>query len=99
MRITGDPDRDFFEQNPELKYISEFKQFRAEHKKPSRLLWAAYFMCDPKSQFYKIPEDARRVEIAKNYLEDEGFDWSVLKTIEQAWPRLILTKAEINYDI
>ena len=56
-------------------------------------------MCDPKSQFYKIPEDARRVEIAKNYLEDEGFDWSVLKTIEQAWPRLILTKAEINYDI
>ena len=99
MKIVGDPDKDFFDQNPELKYIPEFKQFRAEHKKPSRLLWAVYFMCDPKSQFYKIPEEARRQEISRTYLEDENFDWEIVSELEKAWPRLILTKAEINYDI
>lgn len=70
----GDPDKDFFEQNPHWRYIDSsqrlLKQF-SNLKLISKLRWAAYYIEDPDSKYYRYPK-AKRVEVINNnYLKDD----------------------------
>lgn len=104
--IEGDPEKDFFEQNPEIKYIPEIKRAieKFGEKKAGIYMWAAYMFEDPRSRIYKVPIDERTEIIHDNYITPKLFD-SVpreqllreLSELRQAYPRLILTKNQILY--
>lgn len=101
--ISGDPSKDIFEQNPELEYISAVKDFiksSGGKKKASKLLWAVYMTEDPNSKLYRIMDiEERRSEVAKNYLNDEKFEWDDLDSICIQYARIALTKEEVFFTI
>lgn len=101
--VVGTPDRDFFEQNPELEYISEVKSIIKKYgskKKASPILWAVYLTEDPNSKLYRgMDLEERRAEVAKNYLNNPDFDWGELNEFIRTYPRIALTKEEIFFDI
>ncbi len=101
--ITGDPNKDIFEQNPELEYISAVRDFIKKCKKKakaSQLLWAVYLTEDPNSKLYRVMDlDERRREVAENYLHEKDFDWSELDEICLQYGRIALSKEEIFFTI
>lgn len=101
--ITGDPNKDIFEQNPEIEFISGIKEFIKKcggKKKASKLLWAVYMVEDPNSKLFRIMDREERMsEVAKNFLGDEKFDWSDLDTIISSYGRIALTKEEVFFNI
>lgn len=101
--VVGTPERDFFEQNPELEYITEVKNFIKKFggkKKAGRLLWAIYLTEDPNSKLYRgMDIEERRKEVSKNYLNEPDFNWDELKDFISSYPRIALTKEEVFFDI
>ena len=93
--IKGNPDFDkFFDSNYELSYIDEFKEL-IEDKGMSdagRIMWAVYMTEDPSSALYGKDKTMRRIDVAKNYLEDDMFDWDSIKHVIQAYKRDCLPK-------
>lgn len=99
--VTGDPDSDFFEQNPELKYFSQVDSLIAAHGKAeaSRLMWATYLTEDPRSKFYRMEKGERRREVATYYLRQPDFDWESIKEICDAYSRMSLSKEQVMFKI
>jgi IS1 family transposase len=99
--IEGDPEKDFFEQNPELRYIPDIKRQvdRFGEKKAGHFMWAAYMFEDPRSKIYKVPIDERTEIVLKGYLAGKVDDAKIeeLRDIREAYPRIILTKNQILY--
>ena len=61
-RVTGNPEKDFFEQNPEIKYMDIGHEVlkREGRAKASKVMWAIYQSEDPDSQLYRIPIAEKR---------------------------------------
>ncbi len=101
--ISGDPNKDIFEQNPEIEYISYVKDFIKKSggkKKASKLLWAVYLTEDPSSKLYKgMDIEERRSEVSNNYLNDSDFNWDALEDLISFYPKFALSKEEIFFDI
>lgn len=101
--ITGNPNEDIFEQNPELEFITVVKDFIKKiggKKKASKLLWSIYLTEDPNSKFYKgMDREERRKEVASNYLKEPDFDWGELEYFISLYPRFALSKEEVFFDI
>lgn len=101
--ISGDPNKDIFEQNPEIEYISAVKAFIKKvggKKKASRLLWAVYLTEDPNSKLYRIMDrEERRNEIAANYLNEKDFEWEELDDLCLEYGKIALSKEEIFFTI
>lgn len=99
--VEGDPEKEFFEQNPELRYYPEIKRLIEKHgeKKAGVYMWAAYMFEDPRSKIYRVPIDERTSIISENYLKPKLKEFSVneLSEIRSVYPRLILTKTQILY--
>jgi len=91
--ITGNPELNFFEQNPELRYLSEIKKAVSEYseKEASKILWAIYMIEDPNSKLYRIPKDKRIEEVQKNYY---NIDVEKFKDLIRAYPGLISMSKE-----
>lgn len=74
IRFTiGDPDRDFFEQNPHWKYLDSSQKLMKMFSKEviSKLRWAAFYVEDPDSKYHRYPK-AKRVELVNsNYLKGD----------------------------
>lgn len=97
--IKGNPERDFFDQNPEVAYFEPFAKVKKEEKNASKICWAIFMREDPNSDFYRIPENQREEEIKKNYLKDEKFEFEDYKYLIDAWPRYCLEKEEAMFKI
>ena len=67
--VKGNPEHNFFLENPELKYISVFKKLLEEYseKEASKIMWSIFLYEDPDSKFYRIPKELRLKEIQDNY--------------------------------
>lgn len=91
--IVGNPELNFFDQNPELRYISEIKKAVADYsdKEASKILWAIYMIEDPNSKLYRIPKDKRIEEVRKNYYE---IDVDKFKELIKAYSGLISMSKE-----
>lgn len=100
--ITGDPSIDFFEQNPELKYLGSFKELynsdKYSYAEKSKIAWSIYLMEDPTSKFFRIPRDERKTEIETNYFEGI-IDWEDLKNFTDSYSRLVLNKEQALFKI
>ena len=59
MLIQGDPDKNFWEYNKELKFVTPFKKLYDDYgdKESSKIMWAIYLTEDPRSRFYRIPRE------------------------------------------
>lgn len=66
--VSGDPEYDFWEQNPELKILSPFDDLYKD-KDGSKLMWAIYLWRDPKSPWNRLGVKDRKLEIEENYLK------------------------------
>lgn len=85
---VGDPEKDFFEQNPHWRYLDSsqklIKMFSSEIV--SKLRWAAFYVEDPDSKFYRYPKSKRVELVNKNYLKDDfylEFDEDQMKIVNE----------------
>lgn len=85
--VTLEDDKaDFWEQNPELKYIEPFATF-SKKKDSSNIMKAIYLVYDFKSKFNRggIPQDQAKDDVAKNFLNKKDFKWDDYKEIITAY--------------
>lgn len=97
--VRGNPELNFFDQNPELKYISEIKKIvdGYSEKEASKILWAIYMIEDPNSKLYRIPKEKRIEEVKKNYY---NIDVEKFRELIKAYPGLIsMQKEERMYKV
>ncbi len=98
--VKGNPALDFFEQNPELQFRTLCVKVKREHEKlASKLMWTAYMLCDPASEFHRLPVETRKEEIANNYLENSKFDWDKYQFIWDGYPQLVFSKEKALFKI
>jgi hypothetical protein len=91
--IVGNPEGDFFEQNPQLRYFPATQQLLSSAaENASKLMWAVYLTEDPESKYYALPYEERRRIIAENYLKDPGFDWESVAYLVEAYPDMSLSR-------
>jgi len=99
--IEGDPEKSFFEQNPELRYIPEVAKLIRKYgeEKAGIYMWASYMFEDPRSKIYRIPIDERTELIKESYLSKRlpDFDVNDLSDVRAAYPTMVLTKTQILY--
>jgi hypothetical protein len=90
-----DLDGNFWEQNPELKYIEPFAEFYKK-KNSSQIMKAIYLAYDFKSKFNRagIPEEEAKKDIAKNFLKDQKFVWAEYKELIDAYKDKCKTKVQ-----
>lgn len=93
--ILDDLDGDFWEQNPELKYMEPFSEFKKE-KNSSNIMKAIYLAYDFKSKFNRagIPEEQAKEDIAKNFLKKPDFEWGKYKEIIESYKDKCKTKVQ-----
>jgi len=72
--ISGNVDEDFFEANPQFKYIGFFSKKINDYgeKMASDLCWAAYMYMHPESQMWNMKVADRYKEITTNFLKPRG---------------------------
>lgn len=99
--VTGNPESNFFEQNPELSVFRDVKQLINEVGKDraSTIMWAVYLTEDPRSKFYRMEKEERRNEVATFYLEEPNFNWDEIKELVDAYPRMCLSKEQVMFKI
>lgn len=100
--VSGDPQYDFFEQNPELRYEREINKLISEHgsKVASKVMWTAYLLKDPGSKLFKYPEDQRRELVKENFITDQSDNFlEEHADIIALYPRLAVTKKARDYQI
>jgi hypothetical protein len=94
--VIGDPELDFFEQNPELRYLPVFRNY-VDRVDGSRILWAVYLTEDVKSKFFRYRHVRRRELVADNYLNEPDFVWDEHEDLVAAYRMEALTREERNY--
>lgn len=94
--VTGNPEIDFFQQNPELKYFTDFKKLLEEHPlEASKVAWSTYLLEDPNSKFYRLPKEDRIKEVNNYYkLDHKKYKWFI-----DSYSRSILTKEQVMFKI
>lgn len=84
--ILEDEKVDFWEQNPELKYIEPFAALYKK-KDSSDIMKAIYLVYDFKSKFNRggISKDKAKDDVSKNFLKKPNFKWEDYKDIIDAY--------------
>jgi hypothetical protein len=78
MEIRGSFETDdFFDRNPELKYIDDFAGLIKDKgaEKASKIMWAIWLTESPDSNLYSLGVDVRRENVKKNYVKDKSFNF------------------------
>lgn len=94
--VSGNPSLDFFEQNPELQYITEFAELKKSSKNYSKILWSIYLLEDPRSKFFRMTFEERLEEIRANYFK---LDIEKHSSVINSYKRLVLTREQQLYKI
>lgn len=68
--VTGNPELDFLEQNPLLRYITEFKELYETEENASKILWSTHMIEDPRSAIFRMPREEKIQEVRDNYFKD-----------------------------
>lgn len=97
--INFQPDKNFWELNPELVYPEVFSEFYESDKSKdkidsSKIMNALYLLLDSGSKFRELPEKERKVLIQKDYLKDEKFNFDKYKHLQDFYLKLTSSKAK-----
>lgn len=97
--IFIDIDSNFWEVNPQFKYITEFKDLYTKDKSKnkensSRIMWTVIMYVDPiRSLFSNMSEENRKAELT-HYLGKVKHDWEEIIYLGEVYMDKSLTKAE-----
>lgn len=96
--INFQPDLNFWELNPELKYPKVFAELYNNDgsklkQESSKIMNAIYLLLHKESRYAELPEKDRRLLISRDYLKDDKFNWEEIKDIQDEFLNLTLTKA------
>ncbi len=97
--IVGNPEEDFFQQNPQVRYFPEVQRLlgTVAEDVAGKIMWAIYLTEDPDSKYYPITYEERRKIIAENYLKQDDFDWGKYDFLVEAYPIMCLGITERWY--
>lgn len=93
--VTGNPELDFLEQNPLLRYITEFKELYETDENASKILWSIHMIEDPKSAIFRMPRQEKIQEIKDNYFPE--FDPNNYEKVTLAYFRKCMDKEAWMY--
>jgi len=99
--VTGDPELDFFEQNPIMKSIGGFKQLKEENEPAlaSKIAWSIFMIEDldeSKNPLARMPREQRIEEVRENYYPIDMDEW---KSLLDIYGRLVLSKEQNMFKI
>lgn len=99
MLIQGSPDKNFWEFNGELRFLTPFKKLIDEYgdKESSLIMWSIYMIEDPRSRFYRMAKEQRTVEVTNNYYP--AFDPQKYPDAVTSYGYLTLSKEENLFKI
>lgn len=99
--VQGNPELDFFDQNPELRYFPVIQQLLKSvgPEVSSKIMWAIYLTEDPESKYYAMDKDDRRNVIAENYLKIPDFSWEEYDYIISEYPNIAMTQTKKWYKV
>lgn len=85
---VGDPEKDFFQQNPHWRYLDSSKKLLKMFSPEicSKLRWAVFMVEDPDSKFFRYFKPKRVELINNNYLKDDftlQFDTERMEVINE----------------
>lgn len=85
---VGDPEKDFFKQNPHWRYLKSSQALleKFSEKMASKLRWAVFMIEDPDSKFYRYLKPKRVELVNDNYLKDDyhlEFDEETLQILNE----------------
>lgn len=95
------PTDNFFEYNPELKYLDKVSEYIDKYgeEQTSKFLWAIYMSEDPDSKLFRLPKKERRQLIARNFLKDVNFDWDSINDLIEEYIYASMSKKKRRYYI
>lgn len=92
---------DFWESNPQLKYMTPFKDIYEWKGKSqewtSRVGWSIFLFCDPNSKFTRMSKENRKDEIEKHFMKEKIFHLAKVKECVKLYPERLLTPAKRNF--
>jgi hypothetical protein len=99
--VSGDPEHSFFDQNPTLKYISEFQKLKSTHsdKEVSKICWAVFMIEEIDSEVNKLarmPKEDRIKEVHETYYK---LDIDKYGYLLDAYSKLVHTLEEQMFKI
>ena len=99
--VQGNPELDFFEQNPELRYFPVIQQLLKSvgPDVASRICWAVYLTEDPESKYYAMDKEDRRNVIAENYLKIPDFNWDEYSYLISEYPNMAMSQTKKWYKV
>lgn len=82
-----DINKDFWEQNQQLAYMSPFHELKKKNKNSSKIMMALYLIYDAKSPFRAtgMTEEEIITDVNKNFLGDEKFPWDDYQIYMEAY--------------
>jgi len=96
------PDSNFWEENPQVKYISPFREFYKKDRtktkdKSSQIMWAIGMYLEPvRSKLYRMDEELRAKTINENYLEGKD-DFFKYQELLDAYHDYLMTPIKRNF--
>jgi hypothetical protein len=97
--VTGNPELDFFEQNPALKVKQEFKDLIKQYpSNASKIAWAVWFIEDntKSNPLRNMSREDRIEETKQNYYD---IDLDEHKNLMKAYATLCMSREETMYKI
>lgn len=97
--VDGNPNLCFWEQNPELQYLTPFAELIKEEGKEysSKIMWALYMVEDPNSKLFRMPKAERIKEVEANYLEGKKIDWKKHHKLIAQYGKLCMSPTKRMY--
>lgn len=101
MDIQVDITHNFWEDNPEVKYIEEFRELfnKLGDIQSSRIMIAIFLVEDPKSHYKDQMRHERISLVCKNFLKKPDLDWGKLKRYTDAYVYHVLSVEEKRFNI
>jgi hypothetical protein len=95
LLVSFDESADFWKMYPQMKTVEPFKT-SFKKKMPSAHMWAIAFLCDPSEDnvYRNIPEEEKMEVLAKDFLEEEDFDWEQYEEHIHRYKQMVLSQAE-----
>lgn len=100
LQIKGNFElENFFEANPELKYVDDFAQLIKDKglEKASKIMWAIWLTEHPDSKLYSLGLDIRRNDVKKNFLADKKFNFDDYAWLITSFRRHTMSKKARMY--
>lgn len=86
---NGDPDQNWWELNPWMKYFKPYNEVYEKVKESSKWMWVIFFLCDPdeeQNKYYRMTEKERIEMLSETYLKKHNWNDPLFVKCKQSYP-------------